>query len=689
MVRVGQAQQHGVSPAASPVTALGAQSSVPSQAGTPRFVPASNPLSPGAQAQSQTTSPAPLLVSSNSPRASQSFSSPQAAAASPQNVLTADPNAASLDRVSGISIGGSNGALRSHLQSAQQGPSGARVPMGPPPLMRRSHDNQFGYQSLGSSGAAYPLQVDQSFQMQPGPYSYHEDSMAAAGGGGAALIDASQLAASMSINYDTDSEVRNNLFCFFRFFCFVLLFFFCSVHNEVGAALKAFLRSCFSSCVCTQADEAAKKTFWRVMRGSQKVLRKSLGKRRQTEAKAMALALSAKDKIIADLSGKVEKMQLDAAKAEADAAMREEGFREELELAAAETLALREQVENTTKAAESPAELALQQMRQEVADLLQMRNDQQQSQQSGTGGEQNSEDDEAFENQPEVQPRIVALAKEFTVVERLMRGYEKENAKLAAALKQQKHNAARAHSELRNENARLSQQNEVLKGRLRRAIVANAGNVALSFDGGEPETEGDLSTKHAEILATESQGASHHHGSETVGQGEAGAGPRGGAGDAGSKVLATNVLEGDVSYSNLRQSLSREQEFRDIQNTLLEERQRHTDVVMALRGRLEGTEQERNQLEGLVRNLRAHIYHLEETCRAEHLRAASLDQQVWGAKCLESSECSTRQYMCFLHQFVLTYVCMAREHCLAFLSRFETMLFAPIHGLGACIRRRT
>ena len=355
------------------------------------------------------------------------------------------------------------------------------------------------------------------------------------------------------------------------------------------------------------------------------MLRKSLGKRRQSEAKAMALALSAKDKVIADLSAKVEKMQLDAAKAEADAAMREEGIREELELATAETLTLREQVENTAKVSESPAELVLQQMRQEVVDLLQMHDEQRQQQ--DTNGKQDNETAGAFEAQPEVQPRIAALAKEFTVVERLMRGYEKENAKLAAALKQQKHNAARAHSELRSENTRLSQQNEVLKGRLRRAIVANAGNVALSFDG-EPEKEGDLSTKHAEI-ATESKGAIH--GPEAIGQ--AGVDPSN-DGNAGTAVAA-NAL-GDMSYSNLRQSLSREQEFRDVQNTLLEERQRHTDVVMSLRGRLEGMEQERNQLEGLVRNLRAHIYHLEETCRAERLRAASLDQQVL-TTCLEST----------------------------------------------------
>ena len=207
-IDVVQAQQRGVSPAASPVNALGAKSSVPSQPGTPRFLPASIPVSSDAQASdaqahSQPTSPAPALVSSTSPRVSQSFASPQAAAASPQNVLTADPNAASLDRVSGISIGGSHGALRSHLQSTHV-PPGTRVPMGPPPLMRRSHD-QFGYQSIGSSGPGQPLQVGQSFQMEPGPYSYHEDSMAA---GGAPVIDASQLAASMSINYDTDSEVR-------------------------------------------------------------------------------------------------------------------------------------------------------------------------------------------------------------------------------------------------------------------------------------------------------------------------------------------------------------------------------------------------------------------------------------------------------------------------------------------------
>ena len=49
---------------------------------------------------------------------------------------------------------------------------------------------------------------------------------------------------------------------------------------------------------------------------------------------------------------------------------------------------------------------------------------------------------------------------------------------------------------------------------------------------------------------------------------------------------------------------------------------------MGLRGRVAAMEQERNQLEGLVRNLRAHTHHLEESLRTEHQRTASMELQL-------------------------------------------------------------
>ena len=121
-----------------------------------------------------------------------------------------------------------------------------------------------------------------------------------------------------------------------------------------------------------QADEEAKKTFWRVMRGSEKVLRRSLGKKRKSEAKAMALALSAKDKAIADLSKRVEKLEFEMAQEEAAAAMREESIREELEIARSEAQTLQTRLDAQQKVDEAPAELAMQQLRKKVEKLTNM-----------------------------------------------------------------------------------------------------------------------------------------------------------------------------------------------------------------------------------------------------------------------------------------------------------------------------
>ena len=137
---------------------------------------------------------------------------------------------------------------------------------------------------------------------------------------------------------------------------------------------------------------------------------------------------------------------------------------------------------------------------------------------------------------------------------------------------------------------------ESLERKLRRSGIGVNANVSTA-DIGPTEDEGD---EHSKSKPTPSEG-----------------------------LAETSMVQGDVSYSNLlRQSLTRDQEFRDLQSTLLEERAQHTDQVMALRGRLSGVERERNQLEGLVRNLRAHIHHLEESCRNEHQRATVLDAKL-------------------------------------------------------------
>ncbi len=58
----------------------------------------------------------------------------------------------------------------------------------------------------------------------------------------------------------------------------------------------------------------------------------------------------------------------------------------------------------------------------------------------------------------DVKQRVSHVVKEFAVLERLMRGYEQENAKLAAELKHQRKTAAQAQGELRAENTRLQHQ---------------------------------------------------------------------------------------------------------------------------------------------------------------------------------------------------------------------------------------
>ena len=106
-------------------------------------------------------------------------------------------------------------------------------------------------------------------------------------------------------------------------------------------------------------------------------------------------------------------------------------IREELELAAAEAQTLRTEAQARAKAAESPAELALQQMRKEVNSLLEMKATSDEAKSSAAGNnnnnnnnnDNNENDDGAFEAQPEVQPRVAALAKEFAVLERLIRGW--------------------------------------------------------------------------------------------------------------------------------------------------------------------------------------------------------------------------------------------------------------------------
>mgnify|MGYP006979927726 CR=1 FL=1 len=156
----------------------------------------------------------------------------------------------------------------------------------------------------------------------------------------------------------------------------------------------------------------------------------------------MALALSAKDKIIADLTARIEKLELDKAQVEADAAVREEVLKEELEVARAEAATMRTKAETAAKSIDSPAELALQQMRQQLSKIAKDNN-----------GSEAADDDEAT-----VQHKLSDVVKEFRTLEQLMRGYEGENAKLSTALKKQRQDATQDQENLRCENARLQQQ---------------------------------------------------------------------------------------------------------------------------------------------------------------------------------------------------------------------------------------
>ena len=142
--------------------------------------------------------PTPVLVRTNSPTASQVFGTdpqgPSRQSQSPQTILTGDPRAASLERLSAISVRESNGF--GHPSQVPHIP----VPMGPPPRRGTSGEpinrlpNAFGARSRSLS--------------QSGQHSFHDESAVGGGTRGhSTLLDASQLAASMSINYDTDSEV--------------------------------------------------------------------------------------------------------------------------------------------------------------------------------------------------------------------------------------------------------------------------------------------------------------------------------------------------------------------------------------------------------------------------------------------------------------------------------------------------
>ena len=83
------------------------------------------------------------------------------------------------------------------------------------------------------------------------------------------------------------------------------------------------------------------------------------------------------------------------------------------------------------------------------------------------------------------------------------------------------------------------------------------------------------------------------------------------------------------SFSNLlKQSLSKDQELRDTRDRLVEEREAFTQRVTVLRAKLSAVEKERNQLEGLVRNLRTHTSQLEHSCRSEFQRANTLEIQL-------------------------------------------------------------
>ena len=158
--------------------------------------------------------------------------------------------------------------------------------------------------------------------------------------------------------------------------------------------------------------------------------------------------------------------------------------------------------------------------------------------------------------------------------------YEKENAKLAGALKQQQHDAARSHSDLRTENTRLQQQVATLQMKLRRAGNGNNGN---NNNNNNSNSNTSVAPDATQVPSSEGSSSSGGDGATSTSNGGGGRGEVAPQLPSPTHVTANtgaSVGPGDVSYSHLlRQSLTRDQEFRDVQNTLLEERERHTEQV--------------------------------------------------------------------------------------------------------------
>ena len=76
----------------------------------------------------------------------------------------------------------------------------------------------------------------------------------------------------------------------------------------------------------------------------------------------------------------------------------------------------------------------------------------------GSDNQGGSDGASSFEAKPEVQLRLATLAKDFEVLETLIRGYEVENKKLATAMREQAKQSKETQAALRNENARVQQQ---------------------------------------------------------------------------------------------------------------------------------------------------------------------------------------------------------------------------------------
>ena len=167
---------------------------------TPQFnqfrttTPPPTPNATGANQQQPPPSPkTPQLIRTASPRTSQNFNNMHMHSQQQQlqqqqraqNVLTGDPRAQSLDRVSAITVRGSNNSVPGQH---------------PPNVMYiKNPFRHSSSQDPTNNGRVSPHLNAQPSNAAPG-YSYREETSLGA-------IDSSQLAASMSINYDTDSEV--------------------------------------------------------------------------------------------------------------------------------------------------------------------------------------------------------------------------------------------------------------------------------------------------------------------------------------------------------------------------------------------------------------------------------------------------------------------------------------------------